>query len=308
MADFPHPMLASYWVPAVDCASQSVAVPLTDILKYRLKNQSPQNAVVFLAFGRFFLKPSEFKPACVKIDQAILDQIATVRKLQSAGIKVLLSIVGDHTGLGWDTIPYAQGSKPYANMEAFAQWVRTHLVDAYGLDGIDIDDEFRNPGTKEYPRNGQQFMDTVGILRHFMDGKLLTKALWWDDEYFKIAVSGDAPYNGGAKLGRLLDLGCTMGYGWGFGEQISELEKYRDAYQMGYQKVCIGVQAGDWSWTTPLDRVQQLAQWVGGPSNTRANGMMLWTFTQDIPKCTGKDHAWQKTMVEGMWGWKILDE
>ena len=170
---FSQRMLASYWVPSVTCGSAVPRSSLTEILKYKLPSGKPQTNLVFLAFGRFFGKPDPFNPQCVKIDQGVLDQIGTVKQLQAAGIKVVLSIVGDHTGLGWGSIPYGQGSARFNNMINFAQWV-TGLIQQYGLDGIDIDDEFAD----DMP-SAQGFMDTVGILKHYLaqNGKLLTKPL-----------------------------------------------------------------------------------------------------------------------------------
>ena len=333
MANLPYPMFAAYWIPAVgigeDSNKQWVKVPLTEMLKYRFRNGKAQTGVVFLAFARFNLPPEPFNPKCVKIDQAVLDQIGTVKQLQQAGAKVLLSIVGDGTKLGWHSIPYGQGSQKFNNMINFAQWV-TGLIQQYGLDGIDIDDEF--DGAPHEPEDAQRFMDTVGILKHYLavNGKLLTKALWADSQYFAITVGSDAPYNAGAKLGSLLDLGCTMGYGWDYDQQISELERYRDTYQMGGGKVCIGVLAGNAGWYTPVDRVSRLVNWVANDhSSFRAAGMMLWTFSQDIQQFTHNpqndpkykyphkppppppDHEWQKAIAEGLWGigdWKVLDD
>src|SRR5204863_232723 len=191
----PHPLLASYWIPYVGIGDeptqemQKVVVPLPDILNYTLADGTPQTKIVFLGAAAFSCTPGDFEPPYVTINPGILDQLTlqpgetktAVQQLQAAGIKVLLSILGSNEpkNMGWENVPYMDGKDRYANMVAFAQWVRTELVDAYGLDGIDIDDEFGGPD------NVQAFVDTVGILRQSMQGKLLTKALWQDSEQFQ---------------------------------------------------------------------------------------------------------------------------
>ena len=75
--------------------------------------------------------------------QNVLDNVATqVRPLQQKGIKVLLSILGNHQGAGFANFPSQQAA------DAFAQQL-ADAVDQYGLDGIDFDDEYA-----EYGNNG----------------------------------------------------------------------------------------------------------------------------------------------------------
>jgi hypothetical protein len=320
MASLPNPLLASYWIPAVGIGDplQWVRVPLTDVLNYTLANGSSQTSIVFLGFGNFSCTPDNFQPPYITIGDEVLQQLTlqpgqtqtAVQQLQAAGVKVLLSVAGSSAlSMGWDTIPYGQGTQKYANMIAFAQWVQTNLIEAYGLDGIDIDDEWA-------PTNPQTFMDTVGTLRQFMGGSLLSKALWADDAHFQTAVSSDAPYNAGAMLSSLLDLGGTMAYGYPFQSQVQAINTYK-GYGMTWNQLCVGVQAGTGSWMTPIEEVSQLAQWAvtsqsGSPP---VLGMMLYTFSQDIQQWTHvpqnspgymypnpNDHEWQKAIVEGMWG------
>ena len=298
MTSLPQPMLASYWIPAVGIA--------------------PQTRIVFVGYGNFSCTPANFQPPYISIAPGVLQQLTlqpgqtqtNVQQLQAAGIKVLLSVSGTRaTQMGWDTIPYGQGPNKYADMIAFAKWVQTNLIDAYGLDGIDIDDEWA-------PTDPQAFMDTVGTLRNFMSGSLLTKALWDDDAHFQTAVSSDAPYNGGAMLSSLLDLGCTMAYGYSFSGQVQAIATYQ-GYGMTWNQLCVGVQAGTGQWMTPIAEVTQLAQWAVTPQSGSPPvlGIMLYTFSQDIQQWThappnspgymypnANDHAWQQAIVDGMWG------
>ena len=318
-------LLASYWIPYVGIGKpeQRVTVPLTDIANYVLANGRPQTSVVFLGFGVFTGTPQNFTPPYISVPQDLIQQMTlqpgqtqtNVQYLQSLGIKVLLSVMGWRPndvdpGMGWDGVPLAQN-------EPFALWVKKEIIDAYGLDGIDIDNEFSN-----LPENTQSFMNTVATLRFYLPGSLLTKALWADTDYFTCPVS-NAPGNVGAYLSGLLDLGCTMAYGYNTGDQQAFIEGYTQITAnggnvgMAWNQLCLGVQAGppESDWMTAIDEVQALAQWVVEQPQARPCGMMLFTFPQDIQQWTHwpqnspgymypntNDHEWQKAIIQGMWG------
>ncbi|MEU8222223.1 endo-beta-N-acetylglucosaminidase H [Kribbella sp. NPDC048915] len=99
----------------------------------------------------------------------VLDNVATqVRPLQRKGIKVLLSILGNHQGAGFANFP------DQASADAFAQEL-ADAVNQYGLDGIDFDDEY-----VEYGNNGTgqpndfSFVYLVQALREKLPNKLIT--------------------------------------------------------------------------------------------------------------------------------------
>jgi hypothetical protein len=101
--------------------------------------------------------------------QNVLDNVATqVRPLQQKGIKVLLSILGNHQGAGFANFPTR------AAADAFAQQL-ADAVNRYGLDGIDFDDEYA-----EYGNNGTgqpndfSFVYLVQALRAKLPDKLIT--------------------------------------------------------------------------------------------------------------------------------------
>ena len=101
--------------------------------------------------------------------QSVLDNVATqVRPLQQKGIKVLLSILGNHQGAGFANFP------SQAAADAFAQQL-ADAVNQYGLDGIDFDDEYA-----EYGNNGTgqpndfSFVYLVQALRQKLPNKLIT--------------------------------------------------------------------------------------------------------------------------------------
>jgi len=322
-------LLASYWIPAVGIGDplQWVTVPITEIAKYRLPNGAPQTNVVFLFNATFTGTPQNFKPPYISIPDQLLQQMTlqpgqkqtNVQYLQSLGIKVLLSILGYNTkgqpGMGWDGVPASENAN-------FAKWMKKEVIDKYGLDGIDIDNEFSN-----LPENAQAFMNTVGSLRASLPGSLLSKALWQDEDYFLTPVGTGVP-NAGKYLARLLDFGCSMSYGSDAETQKQIVQGYHDLkvnqtpVGMNWDQLCIGVQAGppQLGWMTNIQEVYELAKWVVQPQSSTKPippilGMMLFTFSQDIQQWTHwpqnspgfkypnpKDHQWQLTMIRGMYG------
>ena len=77
--------------------------------------------------------------------QATLDDAATqIRPLQEKGIKVTLSLLGNHQAAGFANFP------SQAAAEAFADQV-ADVVETYDLDGVDIDDEWVAYGTGSTP-------------------------------------------------------------------------------------------------------------------------------------------------------------
>lgn len=322
-------LLASYWIPAVGIGKpeQWVTVPISEYAKYRLPNGALQTNVVFLFNATFTGTPQNFKPPYISIPESLLQQMilqpgqkqTNVQFLQSLGIKVLLSVLGynikGNPGMGWDGVPASENAK-------FAQWMKKEVVDKYGLDGIDIDNEFSN-----LPENKPAFMDTVGYLRASLSGSLISKALWQDEDYFLMPVSPRLP-NAGKYLAQLLDFGCTMGYGVDTEGQKQMVHAYHDlkvngnSVGMNWEQLCIGVQAGptELDWMTNIQEVYELAKWVVQPQSPTKPippilGMMLFTFPQDIQQWTHwpqnspgskypnpNDHEWQRTIIRGMYG------
>ncbi|RUR03571.1 endo-beta-N-acetylglucosaminidase H [Labedella endophytica] len=77
--------------------------------------------------------------------QATLDDAADqIRPLQDKGIKVTLSLLGNHQAAGFANFP------DQAAAEAFADEV-DDVVTTYGLDGVDIDDEWVSYGSEGVP-------------------------------------------------------------------------------------------------------------------------------------------------------------
>jgi hypothetical protein len=101
--------------------------------------------------------------------QNVLDNVATeVRPLQQKGIKVLLSILGNHQGAGFANFPTQQAA------DAFAQQL-ADAVNQYGLDGIDFDDEYAEYGNNGTGQpNDYSFVYLVSALRQKLPNKIIT--------------------------------------------------------------------------------------------------------------------------------------
>ncbi|MBN0047154.1 chitinase [Streptomyces actuosus] len=101
--------------------------------------------------------------------QRVLDNAATqIRPLQQQGIKVVLSVLGNHQGAGFANFTSQQAASAFAEEMSDA-------VAQYGLDGIDFDDEYA-----EYGRNGtaqpndSSFVHLVTALRANMPDKIIS--------------------------------------------------------------------------------------------------------------------------------------
>jgi hypothetical protein len=77
-----------------------------------------------------------------RVTETLRDADTPVRPLQQRGTKVLLSVLGNHEGAGFANFTSRESASAFAGQLADA-------VTAYGLDGIDFDDEW-----SEYGKNG----------------------------------------------------------------------------------------------------------------------------------------------------------
>lgn len=288
-------LLVAYWLHCELPSSGGFACPpLREIADYKLKDDNPQINVVTLFSGTFNGTSDKFEPPYIAWDSSI-EKVLTngdVHYLQSQGIKVILSVVGNNSlpnGIGWSCIPEEKN-------DAFAQWVKSEIIDKYNLDGIDIDDEFSNC-TEKSP---QKLVKTVKALREVLPNQIISKALWQDEQYFE--ETG---------LAELLTFGCTMGYGWSIEHFKQKVNRYKEL-GLSYNKICFGVQAGpsDQDWMTYLQTTKELTEWA---VQNNLLGMMLYSFSQDIQQFTSSpqklkpypspdDHEWQKQIVNTMWG------
>lgn len=288
--------LAVYWLPTVGIgppeSMQHVNVPLTDVLNYRRSDGSLQIDIVNLwgcAFDPDFA-PGRYLTFDPLLQSALSD--GAVHQLRDAGVKVVLTIVGSggDDGFGWGSIPSDQ-------QDAFVSYLNEAILSpqGFGLDGIDIDDE--------YPGGGPAIVPVVRKLAAALpSGKILSKALFADLWYV-------------AQIAPCLSYGAIMTYG----DSAAGLEsQFADYVSAGFAsgQVMIGVNAGpvaQGGGFTSVATATELASWQ--PDGGEKMGMMVWSFSQDIQQFTAdpqnqpglmfpnpEDHEWQRAISAAMDG------
>lgn len=127
--------------------------------------------------------------------QKVLDNAETeIKPLQDKGIKVMLSVLGNHQGAGFANFPDDKAASAFATQ-------LSGTVDKYGLDGIDFDDEYADYGENGTGKpNDSSFVQLVSALRDQMPDKLISL------------------YNIGPSAGRLsdggVDISSKFDYAW----------------------------------------------------------------------------------------------
>jgi hypothetical protein len=147
----------------------------------------------------------------------VLNNVATqVRPLQQKGIKVLLSVLGNHQGAGFANFPNQ------AAADAFAQQL-ADAVNQYGLDGIDFDDEYA-----EYGNNGTgqpndfSFVYLVQALRAKLPNNLIT--------LYDIGPAADRRSYNGQSIAETFNYAWNPYYGtWGVPSGPSEKSRLSPA-------------------------------------------------------------------------------
>ena len=148
----------------------------------------------------------------------------SVAALQAQGITVLLTFLNNHDASGWsefnpDTTAGQDSAQSFANQLQY-------VVETYGFDGIDIDDEYSNGK----PYDGSLAMVT-SMMRQLMPDSIISKALWSDSQDF-------GPTYGGVGLAQTLTYGWQMSYGAPPQDMLPPYVGYgmsKAALSMGYQ-------------------------------------------------------------------------
>jgi hypothetical protein len=101
--------------------------------------------------------------------QRVLDNAVTqIRPLQQKGIKVVLSVLGNHQGAGFANFPSQQAASAFAKQ-------LSDTVTKYGLDGIDFDDEYAEYGNNGTGQpNASSFVHLVTALRANLPSKIIS--------------------------------------------------------------------------------------------------------------------------------------
>lgn len=91
-----------------------------------------------------------------------------IKPLQDKGIKVLMTILGNHGGAGISNFTSRAAAHDFAKQ-------LSDTVNTYGLDGIDFDDEFSDYGKNGLPQpNDSSFVLLLSECRKLMPKKVLT--------------------------------------------------------------------------------------------------------------------------------------
>ena len=132
--------------------------------------------------------------------QATLDAAATqIRPLQAKGIKVSLSILGNHQGAGIANFPTQAAAQDFASQV-------TATVTKYGLDGVDLDDEYADYGTNGTPQPNQQSIGwLITALRAQMPSKLLS--------FYNIGPAASSLSSSSSTIGSKLNYAWNPYYG-----------------------------------------------------------------------------------------------
>jgi chitinase len=197
---------------------------------------------------------------------------AGAKALQARGIKVVMSINGNpnwpgHPG-GWANL----------NAPVFAANVKALVMDDWGLDGVDLDNE--DPGTTP----GEDFVAVVRALRTALGPEAL------------LSLPVYLGTNRDAYLSQVRDeisFVATMAYWLPFEDQTSMFTDY--AALVGADKVVIGVSDASGGQSTDFAEVPQLAAW--NPQGAAKAGIMLWDLNGVDPGTTA---SWCQAIVANL--------
>jgi hypothetical protein len=183
--------------------------------------------------------------------QDVLDD-GSVQFLQSKGLTVLMSITNGHSAVGWSQFTSE------SDAAAFAQYLKDDVVDKYGLDGIDIDDEY-----SDGPANDTSLIMVTTLMKQLMPDKIISKALFVDSGPFQARWNGHT-------LAENLSYGAEMSYG---GDPAGRLTPYT---QFGPNNSLTKDQLSLGFWTgSPSSDPSADVQWV---KDNGYAGLMIFGF------------------------------
>ncbi|WP_219721980.1 endo-beta-N-acetylglucosaminidase H [Microbacterium aurantiacum] len=135
-----------------------------------------------------------------RVTETLENADSQIRPLQQRGTKVLLSVLGNHQGAGIANFTSREDAAAFADELAA-------VVDQYGLDGIDFDDEWSKYGENGTAQpNESSFVHLVDELRQRLgDDKLIT--------LYNIGPAAEATEFDGIRAGDLLDYAWNPWYG-----------------------------------------------------------------------------------------------
>ncbi|MFY1675635.1 MULTISPECIES: endo-beta-N-acetylglucosaminidase H [unclassified Streptomyces] len=145
---------------------------ILNVGKYKLADSGENAFDVAIIFAANINYDTETQSAYLHFNenvQRVLDNAETeIRPLQRQGIKVVLSVLGNHQGAGFANFPSQQAASAFAKE-------MSDTVAEYGLDGIDFDDEYAEYGANGTGLpNASSFVHLVTALRANMPDKIIT--------------------------------------------------------------------------------------------------------------------------------------
>lgn len=170
---------------------------------YTLQNSNKQLfdvAIIFAANINYDVSKSRAYISNNNNVTKVLNDVNTyVKPLQQKGIKVLLDILGNHQGAGISNFPNREAAKDFALQIA-------NTVYTYGLDGVDLDDEYAGYGNNGTGQpNNSSFVMLLQELKAAMPDKLITF-------YYLGPATSRQSYNGDA-AGNYIDYSWNPYYG-----------------------------------------------------------------------------------------------
>lgn len=178
--------------------------------------------------------PNNGSIACGSPNMLKLLESSAIHKLQDKGITVLLTFLNNHDAAGWSEF------LTESDAARFVEQLQS-VVTTYGLDGIDIDDEY----TAGSPVKTSLAMVT-SMMRTAMPDKIISKALFDDAPYFGVSYNGST-----------LEQSLTYGWEMSYGESPKlRLPPYVDA-GMAKESLSLGFWSGQKSSNATAD-----VEWV----------------------------------------------
>lgn len=186
---------------------------ILNVGSYTLQNTNRQLfdiAVIFAANINYDVsKTRAYLSNNNNVSKVLNDVNTYVRPLQQKGIKVLLDILGNHQGAGFANFPNRAAAKDFALQVA-------NTVYTYGLDGVDIDDEYSGYGNNGTGQpNSSSFVMFLQELKAAMPDKLITF-------YYIGPVTSRQSYNGDL-AGNYIDYSWNAYYGTYSAPSVSPL-------------------------------------------------------------------------------------
>ncbi|BBH53765.1 glycosyl hydrolase family 18 protein [Fluviispira sanaruensis] len=151
-------------------------IQMTSIFAANINGDNPNNPVIY------------FNPQVMNL---LSNDYKQIEDLQKKGIKVLITLLGNHQNAGWACMTNTLSKIKFAKDIV-------KIVNKYKLDGVDIDDEYSNCSTNE-----NSLADLAQLIKAdpAFKNKILSKALFSDSFEFS-----------NHKLAKYLDFGWEMTY------------------------------------------------------------------------------------------------